>query len=355
MFDRSGAAALIAPILVAACAEHPRLTDERSIQGTIAGLKGSGLVLLFDGSDLRAVNPTDTTFQYAGLDGSSYSVAVLAQPTRPSQTCVVENGIGTLQGADVTNVAVTCTTNTYSVGGAVKRLLGIQRGLTLELNGKERLPISAAGHFAFASPVESASSYSVRVAAQPALQTCSVSGGSGAGAVGAADVESVVVDCSPDYTPNGVCVLSGPVTEQISVTAHCGDAHQGVSSSSSSYALTLGGPSLGGQFLFGGTAPTADTAYTLASDGQSGDVYGLYIDDISGVRLVNHVGYPYLEYRNANNAAWVAGDASRLANSIGSIIIKIKGCDYIHDGGTLTATLSPPNATAKPIGVACTF
>ena len=52
-------------------------------------------------------------------DGSAYAVTVLTQPTGPSQACVVDNGTGVVDGADVTDVMVACTTNQYMVGGTV--------------------------------------------------------------------------------------------------------------------------------------------------------------------------------------------------------------------------------------------
>ena len=57
------------------------------------------------------------SFATALTDGSAYSVAVLTQPTSPSQTCTVTNGVGTLAGSNVTNVGVTCVdTHAHLVG-----------------------------------------------------------------------------------------------------------------------------------------------------------------------------------------------------------------------------------------------
>lgn len=46
------------------------------------------------------------TFPTPLADGTPYAVTVLIQPT--GQTCTVANGTGTIAGADVTDVAVTC-------------------------------------------------------------------------------------------------------------------------------------------------------------------------------------------------------------------------------------------------------
>ena len=62
--------------------------------------------------------------------------------------CTVANGSGTVTSA-VTNVAVACTTNTYSISGNISGLL--RGGLVLTDNTSASLPISpGAARFAFA-------------------------------------------------------------------------------------------------------------------------------------------------------------------------------------------------------------
>jgi hypothetical protein len=79
------------------------------------------------------------------------------------------------------------------VGGTVTGLGG--SGLILQNNGGDDLTITANGSFVFAKPVPSGTSFAVTVRAQPLspLQTCLVSGGSGA--VGDQPITTVVVDC----------------------------------------------------------------------------------------------------------------------------------------------------------------
>ena len=43
-------------------------------------------------------------------NGGSYAVTVFAQPSNPKQACTVGNGGGTVNGADVSNVSVACST-----------------------------------------------------------------------------------------------------------------------------------------------------------------------------------------------------------------------------------------------------
>ena len=178
------------------------------VGGSTQGLAGTGLSLQING-DASLPIAGNGSFAFPPIDdGSAYAVTVLTQPTGPSQACVVDNGTGVVDGADVTDVMVTCTTNQYTVGGAVAGLAG--SGLTLQLNGGGDLPISANGAFAF-PPINDGSAYEVTVSMQPSdpTQTCEVSGGSGT--LGGSDVTDVAVTCTTSqYTIGGtVAGLTG--------------------------------------------------------------------------------------------------------------------------------------------------
>jgi hypothetical protein len=79
------------------------------IGGTVSGLAGSGLVLQNNGGDDLEIG-ADGAFAFATklLDGTSYSVTVASQPSNPDRACTVSNGLGVLNGADITDVQVTC-------------------------------------------------------------------------------------------------------------------------------------------------------------------------------------------------------------------------------------------------------
>ena len=71
------------------------------------GLTGGGLVLRNNGGDDLAVGSNGSfTFATSLTSGSTYAVTVATQPT--GQTCTVSNGSGTVAGANVTNVSVSC-------------------------------------------------------------------------------------------------------------------------------------------------------------------------------------------------------------------------------------------------------
>mgnify|MGYP001061989446 CR=1 FL=1 len=170
-------------------------TPEYQVGGSVSGLAGSGLMLSLNGGTPLAVS-ADGTFQFPVFlaSGASYAVAVSSQPTNPAQTCAVTNGSGTIGSANVTDVQVNCTTNTYTVGGTVTGFAG--SGLVLQNNAGDDWAVSANGAFTFATPVASGGTYAVTVLTQPTnpSQTCAVTNGSGN--IGGTNVTNVQVNCA---------------------------------------------------------------------------------------------------------------------------------------------------------------
>jgi hypothetical protein len=169
-----------------------------TIGGTISGLTGAGFVLR-NGDATLAVPANATSFQFpqAFQTGQTYSVSVATNPSTPTQTCSVAGGDGTIGNSNVTTIAVTCTTNSYSIGGSVSGLIGVD--LQLQNNGGDTITIMSNGGFTFPTPVPSGQPYSVIVSRQPTplpflpQQTCVVA--SGGGTVGAGNVVDVAVTC----------------------------------------------------------------------------------------------------------------------------------------------------------------
>jgi hypothetical protein len=101
-------------MLLSACggggsSSAPRITY--TVGGVVTGLSGSGLVLQDNvGIGVAVSAPGAFTFTGRLTTGATYSVTVATQPSSPSQNCVVTNGSGTVGTANVTNVAVSCTT-----------------------------------------------------------------------------------------------------------------------------------------------------------------------------------------------------------------------------------------------------
>src|SRR5204863_8170945 len=107
------------------------------------------------------VFPTDVA------SGAGYAVTVSTQPLAPiKQTCTVTNGTGTVGAADVTNVQVACTADSFTIGG---NLTGLANGATLVLqnNGGDNLTLTNDGAFTFLTRVASGLNYAVTVLTNP--------------------------------------------------------------------------------------------------------------------------------------------------------------------------------------------
>ena len=79
-----------------------------TVGGTAAGLPGTVVLQNNGGDDISLSADGPFTFATPLADGSTYAVTVLTQPG-PTPTCTVASGSGTILGAGVTDVAVTCT------------------------------------------------------------------------------------------------------------------------------------------------------------------------------------------------------------------------------------------------------
>lgn len=167
------------------------------LSGTVSGLAGSGLVLHAGADDLAIASNGSFAFPSSYASGAAYSVSVASNPSAPAQTCTVTNGSGTFGSADVSNIAVACTTRSFSVGGTVSGLAGT---LVLRNNGGDDLTLSADGNFTFATSLLDQSAYAVTIAQQPNGRHCDVANASGT--IASANVSSVAVTCiatTPDY------------------------------------------------------------------------------------------------------------------------------------------------------------
>ena len=208
-----------------------------NVLNPLAGGLPSGLTLS-DGTESLAVAAAATTFAFSkGLaSGTAYAVSVSANPA--GLMCTASSNTGTIT-ADVTNVVITCSDTSYSVGGSVSGLTGT--GLVLTDNGGDALTLaSGVSKFTFATVPAFGSNYAVAVQTQPAGQTCSVAGG--AGAVGAGDVTTVAVTCHANaFTLSGT--ITGLTTAGL-VLANGADTLQ-IASGATSFSFTQ-------QVAFGG-------------------------------------------------------------------------------------------------------
>jgi 6-phosphogluconolactonase (cycloisomerase 2 family) len=182
-------------------------TNGYTVGGTVSGLvgTGSGLVLADNNGDELSVSASGSfTFPLTIGSGTHYAVTVKSQPTNPAQTCSITNGSGTIAGANVASVAVTCATDFYQVTGSVS---GLAAGDTvvLQTTGAGAVSVSSNGTFVLATLAEG-TPYTVSVSTQPATpaQTCLVANPTGS--IGTANA-TVSVTCT-----NNNFAVGGTVT-----------------------------------------------------------------------------------------------------------------------------------------------
>ena len=147
----------------------------------------------------------DGSFSFATniTNGGEYLVTVATQPTNLNQTCSVTNGTGTVSGANISNISISCVTTTYSVSVTVSELAGT--GLVLQNNGGDDLAIGVDGSFTFASVIDDGSTYNITVFSQPVSspnKTCTVANGSGI--LSGVDITNVTVSCINTYTVSSI-------------------------------------------------------------------------------------------------------------------------------------------------------
>ena len=164
-----------------------------AIGGRVSGLTGSQpFTLQNNGADALTVS-TNGSFTFAKT-ASSYDVTVITQPA--GQICSVSNGSGSMINANVNNVAVNCSPNTYTVGGTLQGLtFGHQ--IALQNNGTDTLTLTADGTFTFQTPMPYGANFNVTVTSQPGEASqllCFISAGASGTVSGA--VTGVVVFCA---------------------------------------------------------------------------------------------------------------------------------------------------------------
>ncbi len=183
-----------------------------SVGGNVSGLVGTGLILQNSfNSEQLPISPANGnqafTFTKLVPTGTAYTVSISAQPTGPTQTCVVATGTGSgTATSNVTTVSITCPAVTFSVGGTVVGLAGkaattngplTDNSFALQNNLGNTLNVSANGPFTFATPVALNDQYQVSIFTPPSSQPEGCTTWDYKGVV-TASVTSIVVDCAHD-------------------------------------------------------------------------------------------------------------------------------------------------------------
>jgi hypothetical protein len=195
--------------------------DAYTISGTVSGLASGSQVTIDDnGADPLTLTANGAfTFAAPVAAGGSYAVTVGTQPT--GATCTVSSGQGSQLGSNVSGVTVTCSTNTFTIGGTLSGLASATQ-VTLDDNGADPLTLTSDGAFTFATPVAYGGAYNVTVGTPPSGQQCAVANGSSPSV--ASNVTNVSVTCTVStvsYTTPGTynwTVPAGVTSVQIVAT-----------------------------------------------------------------------------------------------------------------------------------------
>ena len=156
-----------------------------SDQGMVLTNTGNGDTYTFTSNAASFTMPQSMPY------GATYNITVTTQPA--NLDCTVSNGTGTMPAANVTNVAVTCADQTYTLGGSITGL-GAASGLVLTNEGTDPTTILAnATTFTMTTPVPYGAAYNVAVESNPPDVNCTVSNGTGT--MPAANVTTVAVTC----------------------------------------------------------------------------------------------------------------------------------------------------------------
>lgn len=183
----------------------------RTIGGTLTGLVGLRQVVLQNNSTDNLTLTQDGAFTFATrfFDGADYAVTVNTQPF--NEICVVGNATGTVAGANVTNVAVSCG---FTVGGNISGPAG--NLVVLQNNGADDLSLGMNRAFTFLTGLPVGATYNVTLLDVPDGLSCVVINGSGTMTAG--PVSDIAVNCregttlSADYRIKELRLVWEPVS-----------------------------------------------------------------------------------------------------------------------------------------------
>src|SRR5690606_20018001 len=129
------------------------------------GLASNNLVTLSlnSGDQYVTVNSNSTfEFNIALIDGAGYDVTVAFNPSTPNQTCVINNGTGSVSGINVSDIEISCQIIPYFIGGYVIGLIP-DNHMVLQNNLSDDLVLSQEGAFVFATPIDDQESYDISI------------------------------------------------------------------------------------------------------------------------------------------------------------------------------------------------
>jgi len=153
-------------------------TPYYTIGYTAYGVQSTGLIITNNStSESKNVSSSGSgSFLNLVPQGGSYNVTVFTSPI--GYTCSVSNGSGSNVIANITNITINCSVDTYSVNGTVSGL-SAGKSVVITDNGTDTSTITTNGSFTFPTKLAYGTNWTVAVATQPVGQTCTLSANSG--------------------------------------------------------------------------------------------------------------------------------------------------------------------------------
>jgi hypothetical protein len=198
----SAAAAVAMVAALAGCGGKEQFV----VQGTVSNLNNSGLVLANGGEQL-SVPSGATSFAFSKqIDyGTDYNITIVSYPAH--MTCSVTSGTGSAGYNVAIQSLVSCTQNTYTLGGqysgvtpaadgtarTVTLLNGSTGGTATLSSGTSADTLTPSGDFLFSSSVADGQAYGVTVVQPTNGLSCTVANGTGV--MHDANVSNLVVTC----------------------------------------------------------------------------------------------------------------------------------------------------------------
>lgn len=198
-------------------------TSGYTVGGTLSGLATGQRITLNNkstGESLTLSASGSFAFATTQATGANYAVTVSAQPT--GQSCRVTDGLGVVGSANVTSIAVTCTSQ-YTVSAAVSGLSGSQTVKLVDNSVDFQTASTSTATITFSQALANGQAYNVAVAAQPAGAVCQV----GTNASGVISSANAMVTVSCNTSPSPEFLYAGTTSGAVGVSGYSIDVANG--------------------------------------------------------------------------------------------------------------------------------
>lgn len=292
-----------------------------SVGGTASGLNGTVVLQNNSGDDVTITSNSNFTFATKLVDGTAYNVSIKSKPA--SQTCTLSNSSGTINGANVTNVRLTCTNNKYYISFNVH---GLHGGLSILMNGSHYYGVSNNATYTFPGTYQHGYDYNVTIKNKPARQECIVY--NGVGTIDASNITNIDINCTTVAFTVGGSLTSGNPNPSVVLQNNGGDDLTLTQGGSFTFATTLANGA-----SYNVTVETPPTDQECSVSNGSGVING---DDITNINVYckEKKGTLNAEVKDLNGT--ITLDTNLTHNGVSNISSK----NFSESGGTVSDTLA---------------